>query len=192
MFYSTRFLFQPCVTYYKCKFITIEFLKMRHWEILSQEFFGEFYADTFFDCLSNIYINASGDSSSEYISDSGDVNIRPTKRKKNLSDWFWYKKWNWNSGCWRRYYRCVTTECNNLRSEVKSLSRVRLFAAPWTIAYQVPLFMGFSRQEYWSGLPFPSPGDFSDPGIEPRSPALQADALPSKPPGKSICKVLVK
>ena len=82
MFYSTRFLFQPCVTYYKCKFITIEFLKMRHWEILSQEFFGEFYADTFFDCLSNIYINASGDSSSEYISDSGDVNIRPTKRQK--------------------------------------------------------------------------------------------------------------
>ena len=126
MFYSTRFLFQPCVTYYKCKFITIEFLKMRHWEILSQEFFGEFYADTFFDCLSNIYINASGDSSSEYISDSGDVNIRPTKRKKILSDWFWYKKWNWNSGCWRRYYRCVTTECNNLRSEVKSLSCVWL------------------------------------------------------------------
>ena len=63
---------------------------------------------------------------------------------------------------------------------------------PWTGAHQVPLFMGFSRQEYWSGLPFPSPGDFSDPGIEPRSPALQADALPSKPPGKSICKVLVK
>ena len=51
-------------------------------EILSkEEIFGEFYADTFFDCLSNIYINASGDSSSEYISDSGDVNIRPTKRK---------------------------------------------------------------------------------------------------------------
>ena len=45
--------------------------------------------------------------------------------------------------------------------------------------------MGFSRQEYWSGLPFPSPGDLPDPGIEPRSPALQADALPSKPPGKS-------
>ena len=46
--------------------------------------------------------------------------------------------------------------------------------------------MGFSRQEYWSGLPFPSPGDLPDPGVEPRSPALQADALPSKPPGKSI------
>ena len=64
---------------------------------------------------------------------------------------------------------------------VKSLSRVRLFAAPWTIAYQDPLSMGFSRQEYWSGLPFPSPGDLPNPGIEPRSPALQADASPSKP-----------
>ena len=46
--------------------------------------------------------------------------------------------------------------------------------------------MEFSRQEYWSGLPFPSPGDLPDPGIEPKSPALQADALPSEPPGKSI------
>jgi len=46
--------------------------------------------------------------------------------------------------------------------------------------------MGFSRQEYWSGLPFPSPGDLHDPGTEPRSPALQADALTSEPPGKSI------
>ena len=56
---------------------------------------------------------------------------------------------------------------------------------PWTIACQVSLSMGFSRQEYWSGLPFPSPGDLPEPGIEPRSPALQADALPSEPPGKS-------
>ena len=53
--------------------------------------------------------------------------------------------------------------------------------APWTVAYQAPLSMGFSRQEYWSGLPFPSPGDLPNPGIEPGSPALQADALPSKP-----------
>ena len=52
-------------------------------------------------------------------------------------------------------------------------SRVLLFATPWTVAYQAPLSMGFSRQEYWSGLPFPSPGDLPDPGIEPRSPALQ-------------------
>ena len=57
---------------------------------------------------------------------------------------------------------------------------------PWNVAYQAPLSTGFSRQEYWSGLPFPSPGDLPDPGIEPGSPALQADALPSEPPGKSV------
>ena len=68
--------------------------------------------------------------------------------------------------------------------KVKSLSRVRLFVIPWTVVYQASLSMGFSRQEYWSGLPFPSPGDLPDPGIKPRSPALQADALPSEPPGK--------
>ena len=71
-----------------------------------------------------------------------------------------------------------------MKVKVKSLSRVRLFATPWTVAYQAPLSMGFSRQEYWSGLPFPSPGDLPDPGIEPWSPALQADALTSEPPGK--------
>ena len=54
---------------------------------------------------------------------------------------------------------------------------------PWTVVYQASLSMGFSRQEYGSGVPFPSPGDPPDPGIEPRSPALQADALPSEPPG---------
>ena len=55
---------------------------------------------------------------------------------------------------------------------------------PGTIAHHAPLSMGFSRQEHWSGLPFPSPGDLPDPGIEPRSPALQADALTSEPPGE--------
>ena len=69
---------------------------------------------------------------------------------------------------------------------VKSLSHVWLFATPWTVAYQAPPSMGFSRQEYWSGLPFPSPGDPPDPGIKPRSPALEADALTSEPPGKPI------
>jgi len=68
------------------------------------------------------------------------------------------------------------------RKKVKSLSRVRLFATPWTVAYQAPLSMGFSRQECWSGLPFPSPGDLPDRGIEPRCPALQADVLPSEQP----------
>ena len=67
---------------------------------------------------------------------------------------------------------------------MKLLSHVRLFAIPWPVAYQAPPSMGFSRQEYWSGLPFPSPGYLPNPGIEPRSPALQADALPSEPPGK--------
>ena len=53
-------------------------------------------------------------------------------------------------------------------------------ATPWAVAHQAPLSMGFSRQEYWSGLPFPSPGDLPDPGIQPRSPALQADSLPTE------------
>ena len=68
--------------------------------------------------------------------------------------------------------------------KVKLLSRVRLFATPWTVAYRAPPSMGFSRQEYWSGLPFPSPGDLSNPEIEPGSPTLQADALPSETAGK--------
>ena len=64
-----------------------------------------------------------------------------------------------------------------------------LFVTPWTVAHQAPPSMGFSRQEYWSGLPFPSPGDLPNPGIEPTSPALQAYALTSEPPGKPICSV---
>ena len=63
----------------------------------------------------------------------------------------------------------------SVKVKVKSLSRVRLLVTLWTVAYQAPLSMEFSRQEYWSGLPFPSPGDFPNLGIEPRSPALQAD-----------------
>jgi len=58
----------------------------------------------------------------------------------------------------------------------------------WTEAYQALPSMEFSRQEYWSGLPFPSPGDLFDPGIKPRSPTLQTDALPSEPPGKPKMK----
>ena len=64
------------------------------------------------------------------------------------------------------------------------LSHVQLFATPCTVANQAPLSMEFSRQKYWSGLPFPSPGDLPDPGIEPGSPTLWEDALPSGPPGK--------
>ena len=65
----------------------------------------------------------------------------------------------------------------DMKVKVKLLSRVRLFATPWTVAYQASLSMGFSRQEYWSGLPFPSPGDLPNPEIKLRSPALEADAF---------------
>ena len=69
-------------------------------------------------------------------------------------------------------------KANIYNIKVKLLSRVRLFATPWAIAYQTPPSMGFSRQEYWSGLPFPFPGDLPSLGIEPTCPALQADSLP--------------
>ena len=81
--------------------------------------------------------------------------------------WWWHQQ--------PRNYKKLC--CSDLWSEVKSLSHVRLFATPWTVAYQASPSMGFSRQEYWSGLLFPSPGDLPDPGIEHRFPALQADAL---------------
>ena len=68
-------------------------------------------------------------------------------------------------------------------------SRVRLCLTLWTAADQAILSLGFSRQEYWSGLPFPSPGDLPDPGIKSRSPALQADSLPSEPLGKPAASV---
>ena len=78
-----------------------------------------------------------------------------------------------------------------LKVKVKSLSCVQLFATPWTVAYQAPPSVGFSRQEYWSGLPFPSPVNLPNPGIKPRSPALQADTLPSEPKGKLMCVLVL-
>ena len=92
---------------------------------------------------------------------------------------------------------CVSrVKCKVKKVKVRSLSHVQLFVTPWTVAYQAPLSMGFSSQEYWSGLPFPPPGDRPNPGIEPRSPALQADALPSEPPCainvRVKCKDLLK
>ena len=74
---------------------------------------------------------------------------------------------------------------------MKSLSHVRLFVNPWAVAYQVPPSMGFSRQEYLSGLPFPSPGDLPDPGIKPGSPTFQADALTCEPSGKTLVCIIV-
>ena len=71
---------------------------------------------------------------------------------------------------WRRYLETGRDLYQTAQLKVKSLSRVRLFVTPWTVAYQVPPSMVFSRQEYWSGLPFPSPGDLPDPGMNPGLP----------------------
>ena len=81
------------------------------------------------------------------------------------------------------YLLCVLCVC-------KSLSRVQLFATPWAAAHQYPLSMEFSRQEYCSRLPFPSPGDLPDPGIEPMSPALQADSLPFELQGSPFLLII--
>ena len=78
----------------------------------------------------------------------------------------------WTLRVWKWKWKC------------QSLSRVQLFVTPWTVARQAPLSVGFSRQEHWSGLPCPPPRDLPNPGIEPRSTALQADSLPSEPPGR--------
>ena len=77
--------------------------------------------------------------------------------------------------------------CPNMCCVCQSLSHAQLFATPWTLALQAPLSMGFPREEYWSGLPFPSSGDLPDPGIKPTSPvtpALQVDSLVTEPSGK--------
>ena len=87
-------------------------------------------------------------------------------------------------GSWCAEVHEVTKSCIRLESEVKSLSSFQLFATAWTVAYQASPSLGFSRQENRSGLQFPSPGDLPDPGVEPGSPTLQADALPSEPRGK--------
>ena len=77
-----------------------------------------------------------------------------------------------------------------LEKEMATHSSNLAWKTPWTVACKVPLSVEFSKQQYWSGLPFPSPGDLPDPGIEPGSPTLQADALPSEPPGKPQCNGL--
>ena len=91
----------------------------------------------------------------------------------------------------QKYYREIqaSDRCmGQILLKYQSLSHVLIFATPGTIAHQAPLYMGFSRQEYWSGLPFPSPGDLPDPRIKPSSPAWQADALLSESLGKIILK----
>ena len=76
-----------------------------------------------------------------------------------------------------------------MESENKVAQSCLINLTPWTVAYQAPPSLEFSRQEYWSGLPFPSPGDLPDPGIEPGSPALQVDALPSGISDKLVASV---
>ena len=105
---------------------------------------------------------------------------------KHLSLWSWGVPCSQHVGCspdWKLYQPCTLGAFMEVSSHewVKSLSRVRLFATPWTVAHQAPQSMEFSKQEYWSGLPFPSPRDLPNPGIEPGSPTLQANALPSEP-----------
>ena len=75
---------------------------------------------------------------------------------------------------------------SKVKVKVNLLSPVRLFATPWTIAHQAPLSMGYSRQECWSGLPCPPPGGLPNSGIQPGTPALQADSLPCEPLGNCL------
>ena len=118
---------------------------------------------------------------------------------KNLYDCNWINKHFWMQKCWRVQQAVWPTSVPIRRlNQMKKISmkkwlkwsdvqlrHVQLFATSWTRACQAPLSMGFSRQEYWSSCWCLSPRDLPDPGIEPGSPALQADSLPSEPPGKS-------
>ena len=91
---------------------------------------------------------------------------------------------------WEAPFLCLTSHSESILQSkyccavLKLLSHVQLSATPQTVAHQVPLSMGFSRPEYWSGLPCPPQGDLPNPGIQPRPPTLQADSLSSEPPGK--------
>ena len=84
--------------------------------------------------------------------------------------WSWADAHMWWGGIW------IETDAGEVR--LLLFSHVQLFVTPWTVAHKAPLSMGFSRQEYWGGLPFPSSGDLPNLGIKPVSPALQADSLP--------------
>ena len=108
------------------------------------------------------------------------INLKKEKKQKCKRFRFWYFIF-WKNGP-------LISKTSPLRVKWKSFSHVRLFVTPWTVAHQAPLSTGFSRQEYWSGQSFPSPGDLSDPGIKPGSPALQAESLPYELPGKPTSK----
>ena len=98
--------------------------------------------------------------------------------------WFLSLKYFYLHG--NKFFKVKLVFCVCVCVCVKLLSCVWLFVIPWSVAYQAPPSMEFSRQEYWIGLPFPSLGDLPDLWIEPRSPALQADVSPSEPPGKAL------
>ena len=101
-----------------------------------------------------------------------------------------FKKWEYETTlpaweiCMQIKKQQLELDMEQQERKKKLLSHVQLFVTLWTVAYQAPLSMGFSRQRYWSGLPFPPPGDLPDSGIEHKSPTLQADTLPSEPSGK--------
>ena len=115
--------------------------------------------------------------------------VAEIKSSRTASRWFrsaftfkWTLETFWLSGIslilWVKYCACMHV------CVLSCFGRVWLSVTPWTVAHQAPLSMGFSRQEHWSGLPFPSPGDLSDPGIEPEPPAWQAVSLLWVPTGK--------
>ena len=124
------------------------------------------------------------------------------KRSPRILEWVAYPFFRGSS--WPRNWTGVILHCRQIlyqlsyegslllmkdkkeRKESEVLSRIRLFANSWTVVYQALQSMEYSMQEYSSGLPFPSPGDLPDPGIEPGSPSLQANILTSEPPGKPV------
>ena len=108
------------------------------------------------------------------ISQSGFFNCEPT----GSSDRFYLKSKHTQKSLFPRSFQSPWENSSCALDSAQSLNHVRLFATPWTVAHQAPLSMGFSRQEYWSGLPFPTPGDLPHPGIEPTSLESPALALP--------------
>ena len=121
--------------------------------------------DTF--SVQTLYHLWSKDSSGEYSVNVGSQTSFYHDEVKRTTRWL--RSLKWQATCF-------------MKSEVAQ--SCGLFAIPWTVAYQAPPSIEFSRQEYWDGLPLPSAGDLPDRGIKPMSPTLQADALPSEPPGK--------
>ena len=113
-----------------------------------------------------------------------------TKKKRICKNRCWRSCWDWDCErilfvvIWIWILFCKQRKVRKRKWKWKSLNRVQLFVAPCTIAHHPPRSMEFSRLEYWSGFPFPSPGDLPNPGLKPRSPALQADYLPSESPRK--------